>query len=82
MADTLGWLRNFIIAFKVGWKMHSAEKSKSLNSGIFKCLPTLEKNEFSILAFSSILVIILSSCTNGKTCSCIITDRVLYRPQW
>ena len=27
MADTFGWLRNFIIAFKGGWEMHSAEKS-------------------------------------------------------
>ena len=45
--------------------MHSVEKSISLNSGIFKCFITLEKNEISILAFSSSLVIILSSCTNA-----------------
>ena len=44
--------------------MHSAEKSISLNSGIFKCFTELEKNEFSILVFSSPVVIILSSCTN------------------
>ena len=64
MAYKLGWLRNFIIDFKAGWEMHSAEKSISLNSGIFKCFTTLEKNEFNILAFSSSVVIILSSCTN------------------
>ena len=45
--------------------MHSVEKSISLNSGIFKCFITLEKNEISVLAFSSSLVIILSSCTNA-----------------
>ena len=44
--------------------MHSAEKSISLNSKIFKWFTTLEKNEFSILDFSSSLVIILFSCTN------------------
>ena len=44
--------------------MHYGEKSITLNSGIFKCFTTLEKNEFSILAFSSLLVIILSSHTN------------------
>ena len=42
ITDTLGWLRNFIIAFKAGWEMHSAEKSISLKSGIFKCFATLE----------------------------------------
>ena len=62
IADTLGWFRNFITAFKAGWEMHSAEKSISLNSGIFKSFSKLEKNYFSVLASSSLLVIILSSC--------------------
>ena len=44
--------------------MHSAEKSISFNSEICKCFTTLEKNEFSVLAFSSSVVIILASCTN------------------
>ena len=65
IAYKLGWLRNFFIAFKAGWEMHSAEKLISLNSAIFKCFTTLEKKKrISILASSSLLVIILSSCAN------------------
>ena len=64
IAVTFGWLRNFIIAFKAGWEIYYAEKSMSLNSGIFRCFITLKNNEFNILSFSSSLVIILSSCTN------------------
>ena len=63
-ADTLGWVRNFIIAFKAGWEIHSAEKSIFLNSGIFKSFNTLEKNEINILTVSSLSVVILFSCTN------------------
>ena len=36
-ADTLGWLRKFITAFKVEWEMHSTEKLNFLNPEIFKC---------------------------------------------
>ena len=45
-------------------QIQPAEKSILFNSGIFKCFTTLEKNEFRFLAFSSSLVIILSSFIN------------------
>ena len=60
IADTFGWFQNFVIAFKAELEIHSAEKPISLNSGIFKCCTKVEKKEFSILAFPSLVVIILS----------------------
>ena len=63
IADTFGWFQNFIIALKAELEIHAAEKSISLNFGIFKCCTKVEKNKFSILAFPSLVVIILSLCT-------------------
>ena len=62
IADTLGWLRNLIIALKAGWEMHLIHKVST--SRIFKCFSTLEKNEPNILAFSPSVVVILPVCTN------------------
>ena len=57
-------ITKFHYCFQAGWEMYSAEKSISLNSEIFNCFATLKIYEFNILAFSSALVIMLSSCTN------------------
>ena len=83
IADTLGCLRNSITAFKAGWEMDSNEKLISLSYEIFKCFTTLEKSEFSNLAFSSSLVIILSSSTYinitfQKILPCLTEEVLLY----
>ena len=83
IADTLGCLRNSITAFKAGWEMDSNEKLISLSYGIFKCFTTLEKSAFSNLAFSSSLVITLSSSTNinitfQKILPCLTEEILLY----
>ena len=63
--------------------MDSNEKLISLSYEIFKCFTTLEKSEFSNLAFSSSLVIILSSSTYinitfQKILPCLTEEVLLY----
>lgn len=63
MASILGWSFYLSIALNIEWKILSAGRLVSLNSGICRFLTAFEKPEFKNFILLSFLFIILTSST-------------------